>query len=435
MENITTSELTAQAARLYAEAKSALLDGSAESMTKAEGMIAEAKALQKRAAMLSDLEGMATEAKATAPQAKAESKPGFDSLGDFLNGVYQTKRRGVPDPRVTSRRVRFTDEPTLGTKSGWEGAMERKDLVENIGADGGFLVPQQYVEQLFMLSAFGKYVRERALVIPMRGRQIIIPTLDQTGTSTDRSNLYGGVKLTWTEEATEKTETQPAFRQATLIAHKLAAVTQVSDELLADSFMSIETLLARLFSEATMNEHDWAFIQGTGAGMPLGIANVGSGATIAVPRAVANAISIADVFNMLTNFTGQSPIWLAHQSTMPEILGLAGPAANPSYVWIDNAREGVPMTLFGYPIYFTENCPTLGQRGDLILADWSKYVIGLRQDVTVDASMHYAFVDDVTTWRAVSRIDGRPWLSAPLTLRDGTTEVSPFVVLDGVGAS
>ena len=435
MENITTSELTAQAARLYAEAKTALLDGSAESMTKAEGMIAEAKALQKRAAMLSDLEGLATEAKATAPQAKAESKTGFDSLGDFLNGVYQTKRRGVPDPRVTSRRVRFTDEPTLRTKSGWEGAMERKDLVENIGADGGFLVPQQYVEQLFMLSAFGKYVRERALVIPMRGRQIIIPTLDQTGTSTDRSNLYGGVKMTWTEEATEKSETQPAFRQATLIAHKLAAVTQVSDELLADSFMSIETLLARLFSEATMNEHDWAFIQGTGAGMPLGIANVASGATIAVPRAVANAISIADVFNMLTAFTGQSPIWLAHQSTMPEILGLAGPAANPSYVWIDNAREGVPMTLFGYPIYFTENCPTLGQRGDLILADWSKYVIGLRQDVTVDASMHYAFVDDVTTWRAVSRIDGRPWLSAPLTLRDGTTEVSPFVVLDGVGAS
>jgi len=431
VENITTSELTAQAARLYAEAKTALLDGSAESMTKAEGMIAEAKALQKRAAMLSDLESMATEAKATAPQAKTEAKRDFDGLGDFLNGVFQTKRRGVPDARVTSRRVRFTDEPTMGMKSGWEG----KDLVENVGADGGFLVPQQYVEQLFMLSAFGKYVRERALVIPMRGRQLVIPTLDQTGTATDRSNLYGGVKLTWTEEATEKTETQPAFRQATLIAHKLAAVTQVSDELLADSFMSIETLLSRLFSEAIMNEHDWAFIQGTGAGMPLGIANVGSGATIAVPRAVANAISIADVFNMLTNFTGQSPIWLAHQSTMPEILGLAGPAANPSYVWIDNAREGVPMTLFGYPIYFTENCPTLGSRGDLILADWSKYVIGLRQDVTVDASMHYAFVDDVTTWRAVSRIDGRPWLSAPITLRDGTSEVSPFVVLDGVGAS
>src|SRR5690606_30375719 len=171
--------LTAQAARLYAEAKSALLDGSAESMTKAEGMIAEAKALQKRAAMLSDLEGMATDAKATAPQAKSETKTGFDSLGDFLNGVHKTKRQGVPDPRVTARRVRFADEPTMGMKSGWEG----KDLVENIGADGGFLVPQQYVEQLFMLSAFGKYVRERALVIPMRGRQMVIPTLDQTGTS------------------------------------------------------------------------------------------------------------------------------------------------------------------------------------------------------------------------------------------------------------
>lgn len=432
MENITTSELTAQAARLYAEAKTALLDGSAESMTKAEGMIAEAKELQKRAAMLSDLEGLATEAKATAPQAGKAAPAGFANLGDFLNGVFQTKRRNNPDARILARRVRFADEPTIGTKSGWEEA-EHKDLVENTGADGGFLVPQQYIEQLFMLSAFGRYVRERALVIPMRGRQIIIPTLDQTGTATDRSNLYGGVKLAWTEEADYKDETQPAFRQASLIAHKLAAYTQVSDELLADSFMSIETLLARLFSEATMNEHDWAFIQGTGAGMPLGVANLNCNATLAVARALAGAISIADVFNMLSVFTGQSPIWLAHQSTMPSLLGLTGPAANPSYVWINNAREGAPMTLFGYPIFFTENCPTLGNRGDLILADWSKYVIGLRQDVTVDASIHYAFTRDVTTWRAVSRIDGRPWLSAPLTLRDGTTQVSPFVVLDAGG--
>ena len=88
------------------------------------------------------------------------------------------------------------------------------------------------------------------------------------------------------------------------------------------------------------------------------------------------------------------------------------------------------MTLMGYPIFFIENCPTLGTAGDLILADWSKYVIGDRQMVTIDSSKHFRFQNDITAWRAVARLDGRPWLSAPLTLRNGATQVSPFVILD-----
>jgi HK97 family phage major capsid protein len=98
-------------------------------------------------------------------------------------------------------------------------------------------------------------------------------------------------------------------------------------------------------------------------------------------------------------------------------------------------REGAPVSLMGYPIYFIENCPTLGDMGDLILADFSKYVIGNRKELTIDDSRDYRFADDITTWRAVSRIDGRPWLRQPLTLRDGVTQVSPFVILDGAGAS
>jgi hypothetical protein len=35
----------------------------------------------------------------------------------------------------------------------------------------------------------------------------------------------------------------------------------------------------------------------------------------------------------------------------------------------------------------------------------------------------------------VHRVDGRPWLSAPITYRDGVTTVSPFVILDGQGSS
>jgi hypothetical protein len=33
------------------------------------------------------------------------------------------------------------------------------------------------------------------------------------------------------------------------------------------------------------------------------------------------------------------------------------------------------------------------------------------------------------TWRFVQRVDGRPWLENKITLQDGSTTVSPFVVL------
>jgi HK97 family phage major capsid protein len=89
----------------------------------------------------------------------------------------------------------------------------------------------------------------------------------------------------------------------------------------------------------------------------------------------------------------------------------------------------------GYPIFFVENAQPLGTQGDLILADLSKYVVGDRQMVTIDSSKHFRFQYDLTSWRAVHRVDGRPWLSAPITYRDGVTTVSPFVILDGAGAS
>jgi HK97 family phage major capsid protein len=267
-----------------------------------------------------------------------------------------------------------------------------------------------------------------------------VPVLDQTGAPTAGSSYYGGAVAKWTEEATAKEETEPKFRQMELVANKLVVYTEASDELLADSAIPLESLLQQLFRGTILNVEEWAFIQGTGAGQPLGVVTAntftGAGPTIVITRNAANTIDIQnDIFNMVAAFQGRSPIWIAHQSTMPQILALNGPVGNPSYVWIGNGRDAQPTTLMGYPIYFVENALPLGTMGDLILADLSKYLIGDRQMVTIDASKHYRFQYDLTSWRAVHRVDGRPWLSAPITYRDGVTTVSPFVVLGDTAGS
>lgn len=420
MDVKTYDELFEESQHLYADAKAIVANAaaSAEDLSKAKAMVEDAKGLRERSKMLQELESEAGKAR----PAQGESAPnarGFKGFGNFLEAVYGATFKGVAHPGLSYKAFDDKGEPEI--------ALGRKDLVENVGAAGGFLVPTEYLAELMRVRALMGIVRQRARVIRMTRRSVDIPVLDQTGTTAGQSHYYGGVVPSWTEEAAAKDETEPKFRQITLTAHKLVTYTEASDELLADSAVSLEDLLSGLFVDTILNEAEWAFINGTGAGQPQGI--VTAPATIVEPRAAAGAIGLADIFNMVSDFQGQNPIWIAHQSTMPSILGLNGPAGNPSYVWIGNGRDAMPTTLMGYPIYFVENALPLGTQGDLILADWSKYLIGERQGIAVDASKHYRFRYDLTAWRAVYRVDGQPWLSTPITYRDGATQVSPFVVL------
>jgi len=275
-------------------------------------------------------------------------------------------------------------------------------------------------------------VRSRATVIPMARRSLRIPVLDQTGTSSNAPNFFGGIQPTWTEEAALKDETDPSFRQIELVAHKLTCYTEVSDELVEDSVISFDAFLKGPlgFAGAIAWTEEYAFLQGTGAGMPLGVLN--AGATITVNRQADGEFRLEDAAAMMENFLPggiSNAVWMMSQSAMSELLSMNGPAGNPSYVFVANASGAPQMTLFGIPIIFTEKLPVQGSTGDVLLADWTYYLVGDRKEVTIESTNIYKFKNDQTSWRAVHRVDGQPWLSQPLTLADGTSQVSPFVIL------
>lgn len=433
--------------QLFAEAKTLLLkeDGDAQDAERRDKLLVEGRACMDRAAELKEIEQAAM---AYAAEMKGEfegEQAGVKSLGQWLiwNHRYtDTRYRGPVDPRaLLGKEFSDPDEGDgdnewLAKKSTQTTADGRrvKDLLEQTGAGGGFLVPVEFRPELMGAIYENNPVRARATVIPMRRRQIQMPTIDQTDTTAGQTRQHGGIVASWTEEATSKDETQPAFRQINLVAHKLTCYTEASDELLADEAVGLVAFLTSPmgFSGAIAWEEEYTFLRGTGAGQPLGVLN--AGATFTQPRAAAGAIGLVDIFNMLSHHHGDNPCWHVTRAAMPQLLQLNGPAANPSYVFIPNAREGAPGTLFGFPIYYTEKLPTLGTAGDILLSDWAYYLIGDRQATTIDSSMHYRFRYDLTAWRAVHRVDGQPWLSAPLTLADGTFQISPFVILGDVAS-
>jgi len=406
-----------------------------EDKVKAEKMFEDSKVLLAEASKMQELTSMAArydeivQTVTTEEDAADAARPtGFKSFGDYLLTIFANTFHNRYDPRLKVWGGDAGEKPVSNktASTGW--ASEQKaDMQEGIGASGGFLVPDEYIPQLQMLEPEPSIVRQRASIIPMRRRAVRIPVLDQTGGASGTPAWMGGLLGKWTEEGGTKTETEPLFKQVELVAHKLVLYTEATDELLDDSAIPLEAFLGNMYRTAIDWYEERSFLQGTGAGQPLGVIN--AGATITVARQAQHVFGLVDLINMLENFMGSDPVWMITRQGLSNLMQLNGPAANPSYVFMPSARDGMPGYLFGYPVIFSEHSMGIGTAGDVLLADWSKYLIGDRQAVTIDSSKHYKFQNDITSWRAVHRVGGQPWLSAPITLADGTAQISPFVIL------
>jgi HK97 family phage major capsid protein len=114
---------------------------------------------------------------------------------------------------------------------------------------------------------------------------------------------------------------------------------------------------------------------------------------------------------------------------MPEISTMTD--GNGRYIFINgDASKGIPATLSGYPLKYTCKTPVLGTMGDLMLVDLRYYLVKDGSGPFVAASEHVHFVNNKTVIKCFWNVDGKGWLASPLTLEDGVTKVSPFVVLD-----
>lgn len=396
-----------------------------EKYEEAEKLIAEAGALMDQAntrktaeeqrAFLEEGIGSLTAASHEDDDDEVEEQPRWASFKDFTVAV---AAMGNPHIAGVLREKKLLPED-------WE----TKLLQEAVGAAGGFLVPIEYRAELFAKAYEKSIVRPRATVIPMTTRQVQMPSLDQTGTpSAPKSAFMGGMQLFWTEEGAAKTETDLDFKLIDLVVHKYAAILEVTNELIADSAISLEALIRARFGLTTAAYEDWHFLNGSGVGQPQGV--ISAGCTVQPNRAGAGAIVWSDIMEIIHAFQpGANGVWVAHICTMEELLQLKD--ANNNYMWIPNMRDAMPERLLGYPIIFTEKVPYLGTKGDIGLYDFKYYLIGDREQPSIDSSPHEKFRYDRTVFRLSARVDGKPWLSAPVKLMPaGTWSISPFVDLD-----
>jgi len=302
-------------------------------------------------------------------------------------------------------------------------------ISEGIPSDGGFVVPPAFAQAIYDVALEGEVVRPRATVYPMQSDSLTIPA----STIGDHSaNLFGGTTAAWGPEGGTLAESQPKFRAMALIAKKLSIYTVTTSEWAEDA-LNPDVYLRGVFASALGWYLDLAFLRGDGSGRPLGVLK--SPCLVVTPKELGQAKSSVTYGNLTAMLGRLAPesfsrsVWVCHQTLIPQLLALSAAIGTGGAYIPALSQAGGQFTLLTRPVVFTEKTEPLGSQGDILLADFSAYAIGMRSGLRLERSIGPLFQQDKISWRAITRCDGQPLWDKALTLADGITQVSPFVTL------
>lgn len=341
------------------------------------------------------------------------STSGFHSSEEFFAAVARSNE--IADPRLLSL-------------SGIRAASGQR---ESAPSQGGFMVPTEWAAQLLDQSLEDEIVRPRAQIWPMKSNTIKVPAID--GYVHTGGVLYGGLVAAWENEMDNLQLQNIKLRLLELQANKLALLINSSNELLEDGSPDFATVLDVKLRIAAGWYLDQAFLFGSGAGQPRGVMNDPALLTVAIeagqtlangPLLYQNAVKM---FGRLHPTCRKNAVWVANSDLIPALLEMQLVVKNVagtenvggSAVPVVSQDKDGQMLLLTRPIYFSEKCSAVGTPGDVILADFSQYAIGMRQDIVVQRSWHAGFTNDSSWFRLVTRLDGQGTWKSAITPENG----------------
>ena len=272
--------------------------------------------------------------------------------------------------------------------------------------------------------------RCRTLPIGPNSNGVKIPGVDEA--SRVNGSRWGGLQAYWAEEAGTITASKAKFKRVELELRKLVALTYVTDELLSDATALGAYVSGVLPQELTFKLED-AIINGTGAGTPLGIMNSGALVTVTAEGSqtadTVNEKNVLKMFARLPVSSRATAVWFINQDVEPQLPQMVI-GQQPVYLPPGGLVGTQPFgTLLGRPVIPVEFCATVGDLGDIILADMSQYLMARKGGIKADTSIHVKFTTDEQAFRFIMRVDGQPAWSTAVTPYKGSNTLSPFITL------
>ena len=322
----------------------------AEEKSKFDAMEADARSIKEQIDIIERTAEMKKELAANAEvreaAPKATRKGAFEKyLRNGMGALNSNERSMMAELRGTSTQIAGTDSL------------------------GGFLVPQDFSNELDMATLFTGEVERLAKKLNTAGGALLdYPTINDTATD---ANLIS--------EAASVTIQDMTFANAQLSAYNYASQVRVSMQLLQDNAFDLNAFLAEAMGERIARATNAAFTTGTGSSQPQGII---TGATLGNTASSATAISADDILDLIHSIDPSyrnKPSFglMANDSVIAAIRSLGLGSANDFPIFIPSMTAGQPDKLFGFNLYYNndmESAITTGKK-TLLAADFSKFVV------------------------------------------------------------
>ena len=264
-------------------------------------------------------------------------------------------------------------------------------------SEGGYTVPDEFDRQLIEGLEDENIMRGLVHIIRTGSGEHKIPIVASHGIGS------------WVEEEQQIPESDDAFSQVTLTAHKFATMIRISRELLNDSAFDLAAYIAHEFVRRAGAAEEQAILTGDGSHKPIGLLHDTLGAQTGITTASSTAITADELIDMqhsLKSGYRRKACWIMNDATISAIRKLKD--GNSQYIWQPGIKEGAPDMLFNQRVLMSNYMPLIGAGNKVILyGDYSYYWLAEREGRTLERLNELYAVTDQVGFKMTERLDGR----------------------------
>lgn len=271
-----------------------------------------------------------------------------------------------------------------------------KNLKQRSVVGGELTVPQEVLNRVMDL--VNEYTTVYPLVdkIQVKGTARILIDTDEEGAS-------------WVEmNAAIPQGNTGAIKNVDFDGYKVAKLCTVDNALLQDSIINLDNYITRKMAKAIAKSLDAAILKGAGssAKQPEGIITAMSEenkVTVTAPSHLSQVVAPIGKIDTGKDGVGEIVAVMSRQTYYNQILAL-NVGMDSKGVVVGQVPNLANPTILGLKVVFSAHMA----ENEILFGDFAKYTVVEREDITVESSEHAGFGNDVMTFRAKGRFDGKP---------------------------
>ncbi|RWF62554.1 MAG: phage major capsid protein [Mesorhizobium sp.] len=264
--------------------------------------------------------------------------------------------KGANDNEPTPERKAFTGYLRRGKEA--LGADEVKSLRIADDSAGGYLAPSEFSAEVVRGIVEFSPIRQAARVGSTSSGEVILPK--RTGRPTG----------SWVGETETRTGTESTYGQVEVPIYEMACWVDVSQRLLEDAAVNVESEVASDLSEEFGRLEALGFSQGDGVKKPIGIMEASGVSYTATGNAStlgsAPADTLIDAFYALPAFYRNRGVWMMNSKTIAAVRKLKD-GSTGAYLWQPGLSAGDPATILGRPLIEDPTMDDVGSAAEPIL--------------------------------------------------------------------